>query len=44
MKRFYSICLGFIMISNICFSQFKLDIEIVNIRNNTGNIMLELFD
>ena len=44
MKRLYSICLGFIMISNICFSQFKLDIDIVNIRNNAGNIMLQLFE
>jgi uncharacterized protein (DUF2141 family) len=31
-------------ISNISFSQFKLDIEIAGIRNNTGNIMLQLFD
>lgn len=32
------------MISNICFSQFKLNIEIVEIRNSTGKIMLQLFD
>ena len=32
------------MISEISFSQFKLNIEIVEIRNNSGNIMLQLFD
>jgi uncharacterized protein (DUF2141 family) len=32
------------MISDISFSQFKLNIEIVEIRNNSGNIMLQLFD
>jgi uncharacterized protein (DUF2141 family) len=26
------------------FSQFRLDIEILEIRNNTGNVMLQLFD
>ena len=31
-------------ISSISFSQFKLDIEIAEIRNNNGNIMLQLFD
>jgi uncharacterized protein (DUF2141 family) len=44
MKRFDAVCFGFIMISNICFSQFKLKIEIVEVRNNTGNIMLQVFD
>ena len=44
MNRVLNICLGFILISNLTFSQFKLDIEIVEIRNNTGNIMLQLFD
>jgi uncharacterized protein (DUF2141 family) len=32
------------LISNICISQVKLDIEIIDIRNNSGNIMLQLFD
>ena len=32
------------MISDISFSQFKLNIEIAEIRNNSGNIMLQLFD
>ena len=44
MKRFKAVCFWFIMISNICFSQFKLSIEIAEIRNNTGNIMLQVFD
>ena len=44
MKRVNSICFGFLMISNICLSQVKLEIEIIDIRNNSGNIMLQLFD
>jgi uncharacterized protein (DUF2141 family) len=44
MKKLYLISLGIILISNFSFSQFKLDIEITGIRNNTGNIMLQLFD
>ena len=44
MKRFKAVCFWFIMISNICCSQFKLSIEIAEIRNNTGNIMLQVFD
>ena len=32
------------MISNYSFSQFNLDIEITEIRNNTGNIMLQILD
>ena len=44
MKRFNIICLVFILISNLSFSQFKLNIEIVGIRNNSGSIMLQLFD
>lgn len=44
MKRIAFICLWFLMISGISFSQFKLNIEIVEIRNNSGNIMLQLFD
>jgi uncharacterized protein (DUF2141 family) len=30
--------------SNLAFPQYKLDIEINGIRNDTGNIMLQLFD
>ena len=44
MKRFVFICLGFLMISNISFSQFKLNIEIDDIRKDKGIIMLQLFD
>ena len=44
MKRLRIFCYGLILISNCSFSQMKLDIEIIEIRNNTGNIMLQLFD
>jgi uncharacterized protein (DUF2141 family) len=44
MRRLNTICFGLLLLSNICFSQFKLNIEIVEIRNNEGNIMLQLFD
>lgn len=33
-----------ICISKSSFSQFRLDIEIRELRNNNGNIMLQLFD
>jgi uncharacterized protein (DUF2141 family) len=44
MKRiaFFLVCL--FSFSHSVFSQFKLDIEINPIRNNKGNIMLQLFD
>jgi uncharacterized protein (DUF2141 family) len=38
----FIICL--ICISKNSFSQFRLDIEILELRNNNGNIMLQLFD
>ena len=44
MNRFTVIFISLFCISNISFSQYKLDIEIINIRNNTGKIMLQLFD
>jgi uncharacterized protein (DUF2141 family) len=44
MKKTLAALGGFLLISNICFSQFKLTIEIAEIRNNKGMIMLELFD
>ena len=31
-------------ITNVCFPQFKLNIEVIEISNNNGNIMLQLFD
>ena len=44
MKKIFLLCFVLTLISNFSFSQFKLDIEIMEIRNNTGNIMLQLFD
>ena len=44
MNKVLNICFGLMMISNYSFSQFNLDIEITEIRNNTGNIMLQFFD
>jgi len=38
----FIICL--ISISKSASSQFRLDIEILDLRNNNGNIMLQLFD
>ncbi|MGC1390108.1 MAG: DUF2141 domain-containing protein [Bacteroidales bacterium] len=31
-------------ISNLSYSQYKLEVEILDIRNTKGNIMLQLFD
>jgi uncharacterized protein (DUF2141 family) len=44
MNRFIVFCFGLVFISNCSFSQLKLDIELVEIRNSTGKIMLQLFD
>jgi uncharacterized protein (DUF2141 family) len=44
MKKFILIFFGFILFSNFSFSQFKLDVEIIEIKNNTGKIMFQLFD
>jgi uncharacterized protein (DUF2141 family) len=44
MKKLILSAFCLICISNISFSQFKLDIEISGIRNNTGNIMMQVFD
>jgi uncharacterized protein (DUF2141 family) len=44
MKKNILILFFFISVSNISFSQYKLEIEISGIRNNKGNIMLQLFD
>jgi uncharacterized protein (DUF2141 family) len=35
---------GLIISSNIAFSQFSLGIKITDLRNNTGKIMLQVFD
>ena len=44
MNRFLTIFAGLILISNFTFSQFTLKIEITDLRNNTGKVMLEVFD
>jgi uncharacterized protein (DUF2141 family) len=44
MKKFLILSLFQIFTSAHSFSQYKLDIEISEIRNNKGNIMLQLFD
>jgi len=44
MYRLTAILFSLICFSNSSYSQYKLDIEISEIRNNKGNIMLQLFD
>jgi uncharacterized protein (DUF2141 family) len=44
MKKWLSILSGFIIISNYSFSQYSLTVEITGLRNNTGKIMLQVFD
>jgi uncharacterized protein (DUF2141 family) len=44
MNKLLSICFWLILISDYSFSQFRLDIEITEIKNNTGKIMLQLLD
>ena len=44
MNRFIVILYCLICISNASYSQYKLDIEISEIRSNKGYIMLQLFD
>jgi len=44
MNRLIAFSLSLICISNFSYSQDKLEIEISEIRNNKGNIMLQLFD
>jgi uncharacterized protein (DUF2141 family) len=44
MKKWLSILSGFILISNYAFSQYSLTVEITGLRNNTGKIMLQVFD
>jgi uncharacterized protein (DUF2141 family) len=38
------ISFGLFLIPNMVFSQYKINIEIIEIRNNIGNIMLEILD
>ena len=44
MYRLIAILFGLICFSNSSYSQYKLDIEISEIRSNKGYIMLQLFD
>jgi uncharacterized protein (DUF2141 family) len=44
MKIFLVVSIGVLLFSNYCFSQYALEIEVTAISNNTGNIMLQLFD
>ena len=44
MKKIIALSSGLLLVSNLIFSQFKLEIEITEISNNTGKIMLQLFD
>ena len=44
MKRINLIFIVLLAFSDVCFPQFKLNIEVTEIRNNKGNIMLQLFD
>jgi uncharacterized protein (DUF2141 family) len=44
MKKWLSILSGLILISNNSFPQYSLTVEITGLRNNTGKIMLQVFD
>jgi uncharacterized protein (DUF2141 family) len=44
MNRFIFILISLFSLSNASYSQFRLDIEILELRNNTGNILLQVFD
>jgi uncharacterized protein (DUF2141 family) len=44
MNKFTLLFISLISLSNAAYSQIRLDIEIHEIRNNNGIIMLQLFD
>ena len=44
MKKILLTIAAFIIVSNCTFSQFTLKIEITDLRNNTGKVMLQVFD
>jgi uncharacterized protein (DUF2141 family) len=44
MKNFLLITAGLIFLANSSFSQITLKIQITDLRNNTGKIMLQVFD
>jgi uncharacterized protein (DUF2141 family) len=43
-KKIITLCFGLILISNLTFSQLKLEIKITGLKDDTGKIMLQLFD
>lgn len=44
MYRIGELFFGLILISNFTTAQFSLEIEITGLKNNEGNIMLQVFD
>ena len=44
MKRTALLGYAILLLSNLSFAQLSLEVSIVEIRNNTGKIMLQLFD
>jgi uncharacterized protein (DUF2141 family) len=44
MNRLIIFSLFLIYFSNLSYSQYKLEVEILEIRNSRGNIMLQVFD
>jgi uncharacterized protein (DUF2141 family) len=44
MKKIILMSMGLVLLITCSFAQYKLDIEIIDVKNNTGNIMLQLFD
>ncbi len=44
MNKFLLTLTGIICISSCAYSQFTLKIEITGLRNNTGKVMLQVFD
>ncbi len=44
MKRLLSVFAGFILVSSYSFAQFTLTVDITDLRNNTGKIMLQVYD
>ena len=44
MHKLFTALVVLLMISDSAMSQFRIDIEISEIKNNTGAIMLQLFD
>jgi uncharacterized protein (DUF2141 family) len=44
MKKLILLCFSLFIISNAAFSQFSLTVDIDSLRNNSGTLMLQLFD